>query len=121
MGVSGRYPIVIAIALVVFITACGGSGSETTTTAGGGTGSANSITIDDFAYAPSELTVSVGSTVSWTNEQSASHTVTADDGEFDSGTLAQGDEFSETFGTAGTFAYHCTIHPSMTATITVEG
>ena len=45
----------------------------------------------------------------------------ADNGEFDSGTLAQGDEFSETFGTAGTFAYHCTIHPSMTGTVTVEG
>jgi plastocyanin len=45
--------------------------------------------------------------------------VTADDGSFDSGSLATDATFSQTFDAAGTFAYHCTIHPSMTGTITV--
>ena len=51
---------------------------------------------------------------------SAQHTVTADDGSFDGGPLATGATFSQTFSTAGTFSYHCKIHPSMTATITVS-
>ncbi len=58
--------------------------------------------------------------MSWTNNDSASHTVTADDGSFKSDTLATGATFSQTFAKAGTFAYHCAIHPSMKGTITVH-
>jgi plastocyanin len=78
------------------------------------------IDIVDFAFAPAELTVPVGTTVTWTNQDSAPHTVTADDGAFDSGRMDQGATFSFTFDTAGTYAYHCDFHPNMTATITVE-
>ncbi|HEX7290611.1 MAG TPA: plastocyanin/azurin family copper-binding protein, partial [Conexibacter sp.] len=55
----------------------------------------------------------------WTNADAASHTATADDGSFDTGTLAQGRSGSHAFTSAGTFAYHCTIHPSMHGTVTV--
>jgi plastocyanin len=82
------------------------------------TGSA--VSIAGFAFAPAALTISVGTTVTWTNNDSASHTVTADDGSFKSGTLANGATFSQTFSTPGTFAYHCGIHASMTGTITVH-
>jgi plastocyanin len=80
----------------------------------------NAVSIASFSFQPAALSVSVGTTVTWTNNDSASHTVTADDGSFTSGTLGNGGTFSQSFATAGTFAYHCAIHPSMTATITVQ-
>ena len=92
--------------------------SQSASAAAGGTPSA-SVGIADFAYAPASITVKVGSTVTWTNRDSAAHTVTADDGSFGSKAIATGGTFSRTFLTAGTYTYHCAIHPSMTATIVV--
>jgi plastocyanin len=86
--------------------------------AGGGGG--NAVTVQNFAFAPATLEVAVGTTVTWTNQDSTGHTVTADDGSFDSKTIASGQTFSQAFPTAGTFAYHCSIHSTMTATITVK-
>jgi plastocyanin len=80
---------------------------------------AQAVAIVDFAFDPATLEVPVGTTVTWTNQGAAPHTVTADDGTFDSGTLQPGGTFSMTFDTPGTFTYHCEIHPSMTATIVV--
>jgi plastocyanin len=80
----------------------------------------SAVSIASFSFQPAALTVSVGTTVTWTNNDSASHTVTADDGSFKSDTLGKGGTFSQTFATAGTFAYHCAIHSSMTGTITVQ-
>ncbi len=78
------------------------------------------VTIQDFKFSPDAITVPVGATVTWTNADSTQHTVTADDGSFDSGPLDSGATFSQTFATAGTFTYHCNIHPNMTATVTVQ-
>ena len=96
----------------------GGTGDGTTP---GGTtgGSGTSVTIKDFAFSPASLEVAVGASVTWTNEDSAPHTVTGDDG-IDSGNLAQGKSYSHAFKTAGTYAYRCSIHPSMTGTVTVK-
>jgi plastocyanin len=79
-----------------------------------------SVTISNFAFQPASLQVAVGTTVTWTNQDSTAHTVTSDTGAFDSGQLAPGATFSQTFMTPGTFAYHCQIHPFMTATIVVS-
>ncbi len=76
--------------------------------------------IKDFAFNPASLTVAVGGAATWTNQDTTGHTVTADDGSFDSKTLPNGQTFSQTFSTAGTFAYHCTIHPTMKGTIVVS-
>lgn len=81
---------------------------------------AESVTIKDFKFGPDMVTIKAGTTVTWTNQDSTQHTVTADDGSFDGGPLAQGQTFSHTFDTAGTFTYHCKIHPTMTATVTVQ-
>ena len=78
------------------------------------------VEISGFAFVPSTLTVAVGTTVTWTNNDSASHTVTSNDNLFNSGTLAKGATFSHTFNQKGTFQYHCSIHPSMTAKVIVE-
>lgn len=78
-----------------------------------------SVDIAGFAFDPSSLTIEAGSTVTWTNSDAATHTVTSDDGTFDSGDLANGESFSFTFDEPGTYTYHCEIHPDMTAEIIV--
>jgi MYXO-CTERM domain-containing protein len=78
-----------------------------------------SVTIASFAFSPQTVTVAVGDSVTWTNNDGTGHTATADDGSFDTGTIAGGASESATFTTAGTVAYHCTIHAAMTGTIVV--
>jgi plastocyanin len=77
------------------------------------------ISIVDFAFQPASIEVPAGSTITWTNSGAASHTVTADNGAFNSGQLGPGASFSQTFTTPGTYAYHCDIHPRMTGTVLV--
>lgn len=77
------------------------------------------VDIKGFAFEPAALDIGIGTTVTWTNEDGTQHTVTAGDGSFDSGALAQGGTFSHTFDTAGTFDYFCGFHSNMKATITV--
>jgi plastocyanin len=77
------------------------------------------VSIEGFAFTPEELTVPVGTTVTWTNLDSVQHTITADDGSWGSGQLGKNAKYSFTFTQAGTYAYHCTNHPSMTATLVV--
>jgi plastocyanin len=87
-----------------------------TTTAGGG-----AINIANFTFNPGNITVAVGTTLTWTNGDGPSHTTTSDEEGWDSGVLASGDSFELVFDTPGVFTYHCSIHPSMSATVTVEG
>lgn len=79
------------------------------------------VTIANFAFSPASITVKKGTTVTWTNQDSATHTVTEMDGQDGpkSGDLSQGQTFTFTYNTAGTFKYHCSIHPNMTGTVTV--
>ena len=73
-------------------------------------------------FAPNPLTVAVGTTVTWSNTDtaSASHDVVADNGAFDSGQFGNGRTFTFTFPTKGTFQYHCSIHPGMVGTVVVQ-
>jgi plastocyanin len=68
------------------------------------------VQVIDFSFAPESLTVKAGTTVVWMSEASAPHTVTADDGSFDSGTIRRGDSFSYTFAEPGEYPYYCTFH-----------
>ena len=76
------------------------------------------IAIADFQFV-GDQDVLVGGRVVVTNTDDASHTLTAVDGSFDSGTLAPGDSYEFTVDEPGTFEYRCEIHPSMTGSITV--
>ncbi|HWH62482.1 MAG TPA: plastocyanin/azurin family copper-binding protein [Ginsengibacter sp.] len=99
-----------------------GSCSKSSNAPMGGTGgsTSNSVSIANMAFAPLSTTVKVGTTVTWKNNDGVAHTVTSNDGStFDSGTLAGGASFSYTTTVAGTFAYHCNIHPGMTGTLIV--
>lgn len=78
------------------------------------------VTIQNSEFSPQTVTVNVGDTVTWTNMDAVPHTATADDDSWDTGNLAQNGSGDVTFEEAGTFAYHCEIHPSMTGTVVVE-
>ncbi len=108
--------------------ACGSSSSPTTPTtpppAGGGGTAGVTITIlgmnGNLSFSPNPGPVKVGQTIAWKNNDAITHTATADSGAFDTGGIAPGAMSNPiTMNTAGTFSYHCSIHPSMTGTLTV--
>ena len=122
-----RLLVVSVLLLSLFLSACSGaqvpsavqdapaSAPADVPTAG------NSVTIQGFAFSPAELTVKKGTTVTWTNQDSAPHTVTSDSGsELSSATLSKGQSYSHTFNEAGTFEYHCNLHSTMKAKVMVE-
>ena len=95
---------------------------QQTTTQGG----TSSVAIQNFAFAPGVLAISRGTTVTWVNQDTAPHQVvndafgqTAQGAYFTSSSLARGAQYSFMFTEAGVYRYHCSIHPSMTGTITV--
>ena len=128
----------VAVLAVLVLAACGGSsgGSGSSTPANSPTlasgGGSSAVAIANFAFSPQTLTVPAGTTVTWTNNDGAPHTVTSTDGPstsaqttgaFDSGNLGSGQTFSFTFDKAGTFYYDCTLHAaqaSMHGTVVVQ-
>jgi plastocyanin len=133
-----------AAAALIALAACGGSsstpqatapaGATATATAGGGGaggsdpanvscndgGTGSDVSIVDFNFAPTTIAADADATVHWTNNGSATHTVTFDNGK-DCGSLAAGDSLTVKFNAPGTYAYHCSIHSSMKGTVTVNG
>lgn len=80
----------------------------------------NTVIIQNFAFNPNSITVPVGTTVTWTNRDSAVHNAISDTGAFASENLNQGESYSFTFTQAGTYPYTCTIHPQMKGTVVVQ-
>ena len=78
------------------------------------------IAIQSFKFTPATVTIPVGTTVTWVNRDDDAHTVTADDGRLSSAGLDHGEQFSYRFTAPGTYAYHCALHPHMTARIIVK-
>jgi len=81
---------------------------------------ASRVAIDNFTFQPARLTVTAGTTVTWTNKDDIPHAVAAVDKLFKSKALDTDDSYSFTFTTPGTYQYFCSIHPHMTGTIVVE-
>jgi plastocyanin len=81
--------------------------------------SGNDVAIADFAFAPANLSVPTGETVTWTNMDDVAHTVSADNDAFDSGAFGAGTTFQLTAGPPGAYTYFCQIHPFMKGTLTV--
>ncbi len=77
------------------------------------------MNMQNFAYQMAQIQVRTGTIVTWTNQDSVPHSVTFKNGMKDSGLMYQGQSFSYTFNTSGTYHYYCTIHPNMVATVTV--
>jgi plastocyanin len=126
-----RRTLLLLCALTALVAAgCGGgssSGSGGTSSAPASTAAASSsgggvtIKMQNIAFDPKSTTVKVGQKVTWVNDDSADHNVTADSGaDFKSKDFGKGDSFSFTPTKAGTIQYECTIHPGMKATLTVQ-
>ena len=113
----------VALALAIMLAGCSSTPSAATpgATATAGTGgSGSAVTIQDFAFKPADLSVKVGTTVTWTNKDSAGHSVKWDDGTTPSSNLANGQTYPRTFDAAGTFTYICGVHgASMSGKVTV--
>ena len=120
--------LALASIVLVFAIACGGYSASppltpsVTPTPGGPAVAipAGAASLGNRAYSPDDLDVTVGSTVTWTNTDSTAHTSTSDLTGWSSGDIAPGKQFSVAFPTAGTFKYHCTIHPGMVGTVSVH-
>jgi plastocyanin len=78
------------------------------------------ITIKAFAFGPASLTVPVGTTVVWINQDVEPHTVVSSDQKFQSEALDTGDRFSVTFDKPGSYGYFCSLHPHMTGKVVVK-
>lgn len=78
------------------------------------------VTIRDFVYFPEDLTINAGATVTWVNEDAAPHDATDNNDAWATEVLDEGESGSITFAEAGVFPYYCSIHPFMTATVTVR-
>lgn len=111
-------------ALVVFGAGCGYGSTLKKTNVTSNTSTtqtfSNPIRISGMAFSPTTLTVAKGTTVTWANDDTVGHTVTGDNGGPKSGTINNHETYSYTFNAAGTFKYHCSIHPSMTGTVIVQ-
>lgn len=123
MSRTRRPAVVLAAAAAALVVAgCGassgrsGAGSGPSSTAS--TSSGHRVVISDFAFHPSTLTVTVGTKVTFVNDDSTVHTAT-DAGVFNSGNLGKGQTYTITFDKAGTYHYICSIHQYMHATIVV--
>lgn len=122
-----RLQIAVVVLILASSLACGQSTPATpspTTSSSTSTVAASivsgSSTLTTTAYAPNPVVVAVGGTVSWTNNDTKTHTSTADGGQWSSGPIAPGGTFNMMFTSAGTFPYHCTIHPGMVGTVRVQ-
>jgi plastocyanin len=104
---------------MVFLTAAMACGQSTSPTAP--TPTTVSAMIANGGFTPNPINISVGSTVTWTNQDNTAHTVVADDGAFASGAIAPNGQYSYAFPAAGTFAYHDSANSNMTGTVVVSG
>jgi plastocyanin len=78
-----------------------------------GTVPAATVTIRDFAYSPTPVTIKAGQAVAWTNEDTSTHTATTNDGGCDTKSIPKGATVALIFPKAGTYEYHCAIHATM--------
>jgi plastocyanin len=115
------------LALTLGVAACGGDddsggGGSTSTSAAASSGGGVTIKMQNIQFAPKDTTVKVGQKVTWTNDDSTDHNVTADSGaDFKSKDFGKGSTFEFTADKAGTIKYECTLHPGMTGTLNVTG
>lgn len=114
--ISSRCTVVWVLGLIMVNCGCTKSACEMQPSAQG----ANEVWIQNTAFNPSTITVSINTTIKWTNKDGFPHTVTSDSGWFDSGAINSNATFSRQFTSSGTFAYHCSIHPGMLAKVIVH-
>ncbi len=113
-------PTAVLLATLGFGIAGPGGGTGTFTASAQQKPETAEVKIDNFSFGPSELTVPVGTTITWTNRDDIPHTVVSTDKLFKSKVLDTDEKFSFTFSKAGTYPYFCSIHPKMTGKVVVH-
>lgn len=113
---------IFAVAVSMFVLGCNnanmGYGSSPSTAP---TKTApNTVAISNYSFSPATMTVAKGTVITWQNNDAVGHSSTSNSGAWDTGILAQGGSATTAFSTSGTFPYHCSAHPMMTGTITVQ-
>ena len=96
------------------------AGSDAPLTSSSPYGAGRDVTIDNFSFSPTPITIPAGTTLTWTNRDDIPHTVVSDDQQFKSKALDTDEKFSYTFSKPGTYSYFCSIHPKMVAKVIVE-
>ena len=120
MNRKERY-LASAILLAGLATAALAAGKRPAPAMAGDDGAKSEVKIDNFSFAPGEITVAKGTTVNWVNRDDIPHTVVSEDKTtFRSKPLDTDDRFSYTFSKEGTYSYFCSIHPKMTAKVVVK-
>ena len=104
---------------LILVAVCAALGMAVST-AGAADSNVVSIEMRQQSFIPEKAVVKPGSTVMWTNGDTIPHSVTANDGSFDSGSILPGQSFKWVANANGDVAYHCIYHPSMTATLTLQ-
>jgi plastocyanin len=113
--------LVVLAAAAGPLAGCGGSDATPSAAQSAPSGGSRSITMSNFKFAPASLTASRGARITVTNRDGTAHTATADDGRsFDTGDVAPGSSATVTLSKAGTYKYHCSIHPFMHGTLVVR-
>ena len=115
--------LILTCGAIVASAACSSSSSPTTPSNASGTPVSivsGATTLTTTAYSPNPIVLAVGGTATWKNNDNVAHTASANDGTWDSGSIAPGASFSRTFPAAGSFPYKCTFHPGMVGTVTVQ-
>jgi plastocyanin len=113
-----NYALIVFVLCVLVVAALAGCSSGGGTKSGTPSSQGVIVSLNNLAFEPSQIQIAKGETVTFRNDDSVTHDVVGDG--WDSGTLEPGKSFPHTFATAGTFAIHCSIHPSMTATVIVK-
>jgi plastocyanin len=111
----------LAVVLALLIPLLGMPGGSRVASGAAQSGATVEVQVVDFAFEPAMVMIEAGDTVTWTNTGDRPHTITADDGSFDSGRLDPGEQFSFTFNEPGTFTYVCGFHPEMQGSVMVAG
>ncbi len=114
---------VTALVVIAFVTTACGDAGEPIITAPPTTPVVEGaeVAIVDSSFQPAEVSINLGETVTWINEDSIAHDIASDDGQtFESPVLNEGDSYSFTFEVPGSYPYHCPLHPFMTAIVLVE-
>jgi plastocyanin len=78
------------------------------------------ISMENLAFTPASVTIPPGTNITWVNNDSVTHTVVSDEGLFESDEMSGSGTFSHVFSNPGTYSYHCSLHPTMKVTITVQ-
>jgi plastocyanin len=122
--------VILLVSSLLVAVSCGPSspGTDTQTTPPDGEspgpdftpGTSVSVVIENLAFSPDTVTIDIGTTVVWNNEDFVNHTVTSRTGIFDSGIMSRGGSFSYTFNEAGDFEYYCTLHTNMVGHVIVK-